>query len=168
VGSRWLDCATEGDVLTRRYSALIKGGVFCLAALVAALVVLGAASLGPFSAFFHPPVAISANGGVTQVVIRPISEGPPGIGFQRAPTTDGVRSLAAIERYIPDPLPAPLNQWFCGTGGDLTITLGNGMQVTYGPCYRPTSINHLWANMVYIDSSGTCAPRCGPGGELGP
>lgn len=104
--------------------------------------------------------------------IQPIPEGPPGPTFVRTPTTGsverGIRPLALIKSYIPDPLPAPLNQWFCNLGGNLTVALGNGRQVTYGPCYRPASIDHLWTEIIYVASNGACVPRCGPGGSPGP
>jgi len=163
-----LHCWKEGELLTIRRSVQIKRAGAILAVLIATLVALGAASVGPLSTVFHRPIAISANGGVASIGIQPMPEGPAGIGFQRAPTTDASRRLPVIERYIPDPLPAPLNQWFCSTGGDLTVTLGNGVQVIYGPCYRPASIDHLWAEMIYIESNGQCLPQCGPGGMRGP
>jgi len=58
-------------------------------------------------------------------------------------------------------------QWFCDAG-DLTVTLSNSRHVTYGPCYRPASIDRLWAEIVYIDTKDLCAPNCGPGGKPGP
>lgn len=105
------------------------------------------------------PIPIAPNGGVAAVDIRSIPEGPQ---------PKGGAPIDLIEPYIPDPLPAPLFQWFCGTGGDPVVTLGKGRQVTYGPCYRPASIDRLWAESIYIDTKGQCAPRCGPGGEPGP
>jgi hypothetical protein len=147
----------------RRYAL----SVAILAALIVALVALGAAGLGPLTPAFYQPISISANGGVTGVGIQPIPEGPPGPSFGRS-ATDRVRSLAMIEKYIPDPLPAPINQWFCHEGGDLTVSFGNGREVIYGPCYRPASIDHLWAEIIYIVSNGTCVPRCGPGGATRP
>ena len=114
---------------------------------------------GPLTPLFDWPISISENGGVAAVDLRPIPEGPEA---KSLPTID------LLAPYIPDPLPTPLFQWFCRDGGDLVITLGNGKQVTYGPCYRPASIDHLWAEIVYIESNGQCAPRCGPGGAPGP
>jgi hypothetical protein len=133
-----------------------------------ALVGLGVAGLGPFTPVFHRPIPISANGGVVEVDLVPIPEGPPSVPFQRTPTAQPFRPLAQIERFIPDPLPAPLFQGLCGMGGNMVVTLGNGKQVTYGPCYRPASIDHLWAEMLYVEENGQCAPRCGPGGAKGP
>jgi len=138
---------------------LVKRALPVFAFVFAAFVAAGAVGVGPLNPVFYRPISISANGGVAAVDIRPIPEGPQPKG--RPP-------IALIKPYIPDPLPAPQFQWFCGTGGDLVITLGNGVQVTYGPCYRPASIDHLWAEIVYIDTNGQCAPRCGPRGRAGP
>jgi hypothetical protein len=131
-----------------------------LAVLVAAALALGAAGVGPLTPVFYQPIPVAANGGVAQISVRPVPEGPP--SNSTAPL------LAQLEPYIPDPLPAPLNQWFCNVGGDLVVTLGNGKQVVYGPCYRPASINRLWAEIVFLETNGRCAPRCGPSGEPGP
>lgn len=131
-----------------------------LAILVAAPLALGAAGVGPLTPVFYQPIPVAANGGVAQISVRPVPEGPP--SNSTAPL------LAQLEPYIPDPLPAPLNQWFCNVGGDLVVTLGNGKQVVYGPCYRPASINRLWAEIVFLETNGRCAPRCGPSGEPGP
>ena len=138
---------------------LVKRALPVLALVVSALLVGGAVGVGPMTPVFHRPISIAANGGVATVDIRPIPEGPQ-------PTN--LPSIDMIQAYIPDPLPAPLFQWFCRTGGDLIVRLGNGQEVTYGPCYRPASIDHLWAEIVYIDTNGKCAPRCGPAGEPGP
>jgi len=146
----------------------VKRAVVVLTVLVAALLATGAAGLGPLTPIFYRPISTSADGGVAEIGIQPIPEGPPGPVFARTPARQGVRSLALIEAYIPDPLPAPLNQWFCRQGGDLTVALGNGRQVIYGPCYRPASIDRLWAEIVYVDSTGKCAPKCGSGGTHGP
>ncbi len=133
----------------------------------AAIVGLGIAGLGPLTSVFYRPISISANGGVREMDVQPVPEGP-GLVFKRAPRTEGVRPLAQIEQFIPDPLPPPLFQGICGMGGNMQVILGNGRHVTYGPCYRPTSINHLWAEMLYVESNGQCTPRCGPGGTPGP
>jgi hypothetical protein len=146
----------------------VKRVVVILTGLVALLLATGAAGLGPLTRIFYWPISISADGGVAEIGIQPIPEGPPGPVFERTPVSPGVRSLALIEAYIPDPLPAPLNQWFCRQGGDLTVALGNGRQVIYGPCFRPASIDRLWAEIVFVDSNGKCAPKCGPGGSPGP
>ena len=95
---------------------------------------------------------------------HPDPEGPVGPGFERTPTTENSKPLSLIERFIPDPLPAPLAQAFCGGGGDLVVTFADGQQLTYGPCHRPASIDHLWAEMIYVLDDGKCSPRCGPGG----
>ena len=138
---------------------LVKRALPVPAFIVAALGAGGALGVGPLTPVFYRPISISANGGVAAVDVRPIPAGPQP---RSRPSID------LVEPYLPDPLPAPLFQWFCGTGGDLVVTLANGMQVTYGPCYRPASIDHLWAEIVYTDTNGQCAPRCGPGGEHGP
>ncbi len=134
----------------------------------AALVGLGVADLGPITPVFYRPIPISANGGVAEIDIVPIPEGPSSVPFRRTPTDQAFTPLATIERFIPDPLPAPLFQWLCGVGGNMVVILGNGKQVTYGPCYRPASMDHLWAEMLYVETNGQCAPRCGPGGIKGP
>src|SRR5260370_8736789 len=136
-----------------------KRAVPGFAFVVAAFVVVGAVGVGPVTPVFDRPISISANGGVAAVDLRPMPEGPE----PKSPPP-----IDLIAPYIPDPLPTPLFQWFCGTGGDMVITLGNGRQVTYGPCYRPASIDHLWAEIVYIETNGQCAPRCRPGGRPGP
>jgi hypothetical protein len=112
------------------------------------------------------PIPISANGGVATVDIQPVHEGPQ-LRFERIPT-NGSRPLSTIDNFIPDPLPPTVNNWGCSQGGDLIVTLVNGTTVTYGPCYLPTSIDHLWAEIEYVVSNGQCAPRCGPGGRPGP
>jgi len=138
---------------------VVRRTLAVLAILLMATVAGGAVGIGPLTPVFYQPISIAANGGVVGVDIRPIPEGPP------PPPGPPVSQIAA---YIPDPLPAPLFQWFCDGGGDLTITLSNGRHVTYGPCYRPASIDHLWAEIVYVDTKGQCAPNCGPGGKPGP
>ncbi len=117
---------------------LVKRALTVFAFVFAAFVAAGAVGVGPLNPVFYRPISISANGGVAAVDIQPIPEGPQPKG--RPP-------IALIQ---------------------LVITLGNGVQVTYGPCYRPASIDHLWAEIVYIDTNGQCAPRCGPGGRAGP
>ena len=134
----------------------------------AAFVGVGVAGLGPLTPVFYRAISVSANGGVTEIDLQPIPEGPPGLVFERAPTARGVRPLAEIDRFIPDPLPPPLFQGLCGMGGNMVVILASGKQMTYGPCFRPASIDHLWAEMVYAESNGQCAPKCGPGGRPGP
>lgn len=109
---------------------------------------VGVAGFGPLSPVIYPPVPIAGNGGVTEVDLIPAPEGPPQ-AFKRVVTTaGGVRPLSAVERFIPDPLPAPLFQWLCNRGGSMVVILGNGKQLTYGPCYRPASINRLWTELA--------------------
>lgn len=132
----------------------VRRGLLILAVVDAALVASGAAGIGPLTPVLYRPIPISANGGVVAVDLVPIPEGPMMPG--------GGPPLALVKPFIPDPLPAPLNQWFCRVGGDLTIGLGNGTRVVYGPCHRPASIDRLWAEIVFIETSGRCAPICGP------
>jgi len=112
----------------------------------AALVGFGVTGLGSVAPVLYRPTPISANGGVAEIDIQPIPEGP-GLVFQRTPTSRWVRPLSQIERFIPDPLPAPLFQGLCGMGGNMVVILGNGRRVTYGPCHRPAAIDRLWAEM---------------------
>lgn len=153
----------------QRAQGQMRSRATILALVVAATVVaLGFACLGPFTPVFHRPIPISPNGGVAEIDLVPIPEGPPGVPFQRTPTVEAFRPLAQIERFIPDPLPAPLFQGLCSSGGNMVVILGNGKQVTYGPCHRPASIDQLWAEMIYFEENAECAPRCGPGGTKGP
>ncbi len=119
-----------------------------IALLAAALLGLGVARIGPLSPVYSQAIPVAANGGVTEIDLVPAPEGPP-VSFKRVPTTaGGVFPLGPAERFIPDPLPAPLFQWLCDRGGDMVVILGNGKEVTYGPCYRPASINRLWAELT--------------------
>jgi hypothetical protein len=126
-------------------------------ATVAGIAVIGgsAVGVGPFSPLIYRTTSISANGGLVAVAIRAVPEGPP---LNAVP-------LDQLKPYVPDPLPAPLFQWLCSQGGDLTVTLGNGTTVIYGPCYRPAAINRLWARYVFVATDGACAAKCGPNGE---
>jgi hypothetical protein len=143
-----------------------------LVGLAVAILLLGYANLGPLRPAFHRPVSAAAHRGIARIDLVPIPEGPLGPAFEPTPTACSgsvcPKPLATIQRFIPDPLPAPLNQWSCGGGGDLVVTLGDGKQVIYGPCHRPASIDSLWAEMIYVMDDGKCAPRCGPGGATGP
>jgi hypothetical protein len=107
------------------------------------------------------------DGGIVRIELVAIPEGPPGPAFERTPGTYS-KPLTSIQQYIPDPLPAPLEQWPCSGGDDLVVTFEDGKEVTYGPCHRPPSIDHLCAEMIYVMENGRCAPRCGPGGTPGP
>ena len=143
-----------------------------LVGLAVAILLLGYANLGPLRSAFQHPIPAAAHRGITRIDLVPIPEGPMAPPFERAPPPCSDRAcpkpLASIQRFIPDPLPAPLNQWSCGMGGDLVVTFADGKRVTYGPCHRPASIDRLWAEMIYIMENGKCAPRCGPGGVPGP
>jgi hypothetical protein len=138
----------------------MKSRVAVLVALLAvAFVALGVAGFGPFGPLIYNPVSIAANGGVTEVDLIPAPEGPP-LTFKRVATAaGGIRPLTPAERFIPDPLPAPLFQWLCNRGGNMVVILGNGKNVTYGPCYRPASINRLWAELVPPGPPGSAVVR---------
>jgi hypothetical protein len=86
----------------------VKRALAVLALAVIALVAGGAVGVGPLTPVFYRPISISANGGVAAVDLRPIPEGPQLKTSSR---------IDLIEPYVPDPLPAPLFQWFVGLGG---------------------------------------------------
>ncbi len=150
-------------------SAILVGLVVALATV--AFVLVGVAGSGPLRGLFHRgkgTISATAHGGVVRVNLFAIPEGPPAPAFERGPHhVLGSRPLSRIERFIPDPLPVPLDQNGCTMGGDLVITFADDEKITYGPCHRPASIDHLWAEMIYVLDPG-CAPRCGPGGATGP
>jgi hypothetical protein len=126
---------------------------------------LGVLGLGPLQVVFHRSISASAHGGVAEIWMQPIPEGPA-VGFGSTPIDS--KPLRLVARFIPNPLPGPLYQGpFCHLGGDLVLTFADGKQVTYGPCHRPSSIDHLWAEMIYV-LDPSCTPRCGPGGAPGP
>lgn len=123
-----------------------------LAALITLLAVvllgMGLAGYGPLMPLFYKSIPVAANGGVTEIDLFPVPEGPP-LSFKRMPVAAGSdRPLGPFERFIPEPLPAPMFQWACNRGNDMVITLADGREVTYGPCFRPASINELWAQLV--------------------
>ena len=113
------------------------------------------------------------HGDIVRLEIVPIPEGPPGPVFARGalPSRGGrlVLPLRDAREYIPSALPASLNQGAdCEFGGNLVVTFHDEYELTYGPCRSPPAIDHLWAGLIYVASKGECAPRCGPGGALGP
>jgi hypothetical protein len=134
--------------MTRRTLSPVQrrlAAVIALAALT--LVCFGLARIGPLNPVYFQMVPVAANGGVTEIDLQPVPEGPA-VSFMRAPTqAGGVFPLAPIARLIPDPLPPPQFQWLCDQGGDLIVHLGNGKEVVYGPCYRPASIDRLWSEI---------------------
>lgn len=134
---------------------------------VIATFALGVAGYGPIRGLFHRSISAAAHGGIVRVALIPIPEGPGAPTFERTPGNPRSKPLSLIERFVPDPLPAPLAQG-CHAGGDLVVTFADGAQLTYGPCHRPASIDHLWAEMAFVLSNGKCSPRCGPAGETGP
>lgn len=102
-------------------------------------------------------------GPIMSVEIEPYPEGPPAPPFvlHAGPNQLPIRRIL---RFVPRPLPAPLDQGLdCRFGGNLTIAFEGGARVVYGPCHRPASIDNLWARMVSIISDGACEPECGPG-----
>ena len=112
-----------------------------------------------------------SHGGVSRLQLQSIPEGPASLSFERdAPSGNTVaRPLDAVERYMPAPFPAPLEQPSnCDFGGNLVVTFADGFTRTYGPCERPDSINRLWAAMLFEITHGGCAPSCGPDGEPAP
>lgn len=105
------------------------------------------ALIGPLSPMYSESIPVGVHGGVTEIDLVPAPEGPT-VSFKRVATGNGgVLPLGPIERFIPDPLPAPMFQWLCRRGGDMIITLGDGTKISYGPCYRPASINRLWTSL---------------------
>src|SRR6266516_4126014 len=95
-------------------------------------------------------------GDVMSVRIFPVPEGPVPPPFERSPTDSGSRPLSLIGASIPMPLPHPAWQFGCSTGGTLEIKLQDGRTISYGPCRRPNSINHLWAVMVDALENSRC------------
>ena len=113
----------------------------------------------------------ASHGAVVRLQLIPIPEGPTAPSFERdaVPGDKSVRPLKSVGQYVPDPLPAPIQQpKSCSFGGNLVVTFADGFKLTYGPCKRPASINRLWAGMIYVLEDGNCAPKCGPGGSAGP
>jgi hypothetical protein len=113
---------------------------------VGALIVLAGVAL--IARTPHPVIRTFPNPGAGRAdVVRLrtvyIPEGPITPPFERVPTGFS-RPLSEIEAFIPDPLPAALDQRGCTVGENVVITLADGRTVTYGPCYRPSSINRLW------------------------
>jgi hypothetical protein len=126
----------------------IKSRWAILIAFIAAVLFGVGLRIGPMRPIYSQSIPVAASGGVTEIDLLPVPEGPP-LSFKRVPTTaGGVFPLGLVERFIPDPLPAPRFQWLCNRGDDMVVTLGNGKQVTYGPCCRPASVNDLWAEMI--------------------
>jgi hypothetical protein len=113
--------------------------------LVLALLVIVAAGFAGFWWFWLRWSGISGQE-VIAVRVQPVPEGPT-MQF----TLHSAPSLRLIERYIPDPLPAPGVQTpFCASGVDVVVTLKDGRKITYGPCHRPASIDALRAEMAHV------------------
>src|SRR5205085_5624129 len=64
------------------------------------------------------------HGRIISVQLQPVPEGPVSSLYRRGASTTNRRDrpLRAIAGYIPRPLPAPLDQNGCGSGGDLVVT----------------------------------------------
>jgi hypothetical protein len=109
---------------------------------------------------------------IASITLEPVPEGPTSPVFVRhaqAVADDQlVWRLRELLPFVPDPLPATLDQGECELGGDLVVTTKDGGTIAYGPCRRPQSINSLWAHFLDITSDGACRPSCGPAGKAGP
>lgn len=111
-----------------------------------------------------PPVHVRD---IATITLEPIPEGPTPPVFVRDPhSVEFVRQEFDLEEllpYVPDPLPATLDQGDCEFGGNLVVTTNDGAAIAYGPCRRPRSIYHVWWHFSDITSDGACRPFCGPG-----
>src|SRR3989442_7651334 len=106
---------------------------------------------------------------VVSIRLVPVPEGPVSTSsFERVPHDSPAQPLSLILDSLPIPLPHPAWQFGCSFGGTLEIELQDGRVISYGPCHRPKSINHLWAVMIDILDHEACRPNCGPGGQPGP
>jgi hypothetical protein len=116
----------------------------------------------------NPQAKLQASG-IIRVQLIPVPEGPLVPTFELHPSHPYARPLSEIAGYIPVLLPTPLVQApACRYGGDLKVTIEDGHSITYGPCSRPDSINHLWAGIMDLLDHGSCEPKCGPGDMPGP
>jgi hypothetical protein len=138
---------------------------------VAVLVVVAACTGSIFESPFEggryafdgsPPVH---RGEIVSVTVEPIPEGPTAPVFVRHPRGEPFVSreldLSELLPFVPDPLPATLDQGGCEFGGDLVIVTGQ-RTIAYGPCERPATINDLWGHFLAISTRGECLPDCGP------
>jgi hypothetical protein len=126
------------------------------------ILLLGLIGVGPLRPAFHHSTAAKAHGGILRIQLIPRPEGPPAPDFEQTPSGPNSKALALVQRFVPDPLPATLPQWGCGTGGDLVVTFKDGTEISYGPCHRPASIDALWGHVVSVIENGRCEPHCGP------
>ena len=124
--------------------------VVALGAFVAlAMIVAWLLGVGQPGGLGRRAISPTSHGGIRSLQLVPFPEGPNSPLFERTSTSEGSLSLSAVERYIPDPLPAPSSQGFmCDMGGNLEVTFADGEQVSYGPCKRPPSIDLLWERMI--------------------
>lgn len=88
---------------------------------------------------------VRGHGDVVGVQLRPVPEGPysPWFASAGAVPDRNARPLSLIRRYLPSPLPAPIDQGGCEEGGDLVVRFSDGSEVAYGPCVRPPAIEAL-------------------------
>lgn len=124
--------------------------VVALGAFVAlAMIIAWLLGFGPPLGVGRRAISPAAHGGIRSLQLVPFPEGPDSPLFERTPAAEGSMPLSAVERSIPDPLPAPLWQGLmCGQGGNLVVTFDDGGRVSYGPCKRPRSIDRLWERMI--------------------
>ncbi len=96
-------------------------------------------------------VATAGHGKIMSLQLAPIPEGPMSPIFRRDARASERFTvvLRSVARYIPHPLPPPLDQGSCETGGNLVVTFADGYKLAYGPCRRPASIDRLWAGMEH-------------------
>jgi hypothetical protein len=92
---------------------------------------------------------------IVSVALEAIPEGAGDLPFVRDPKSEpfGQREedLAEILRFVPDPLPATLDQGDCEFGGDVVVTTSEvNTTIAYGPCRRPRAIERLRAHMLAI------------------
>jgi hypothetical protein len=146
-----------------------RGAVKALVtAAILGVLAAGCTSVPDHERSFPAPTSTQSNshGAVVGLQLVPIPEGRSAPSFERSAPAGNkfVRPLDTVREYMPDPFPTPLDQPAdCIAGGNLVVTFADGFKLTYGPCSRPTSINRLWAGMIYVLDHGRCAPNCGPG-----
>lgn len=88
-----------------------------------------------------PPI----EGKVVEIVAQPEPEGPGVTGRFGISERPGEVDLRHLVRFIPRPLPAPLEQprGGCRTGASLFVRLAGGRRIWYGPCRRPAEMDRL-------------------------
>jgi hypothetical protein len=148
-----------------------RAGLVCATVVVLAVSCTGTSNEVPPSPLPSEVQTLPANASVVQLQVVPVPEGPTMI-FKRDAVANRVMSvvpLARVERYIPTPMPLPLDQPAgCDGGANLVVTFADGTDIAYGPCERPDSIDRLWAAMTFVFGRGQCGTRCGPDAEPPP